>query len=109
MAVMGVIVILAVQALVSISIVLYFRRHHEGEVHWCRHMIAPAIAFVAQGFVVFLLFDNFTLISSGFTYGKWLGPIDLVVVLAGIGYAFYLKDRNKAKYESAGRLINEGL
>jgi len=109
MAVMGVIVILAVQALVSISIVLYFRRHHEGEVHWWTHMIAPAIAFVAQGFVVFLLFDNFTLISSGFTYGKWLAPIDLLVVLVGIGYAFYLRNRNKAKYESAGRLINEGL
>jgi hypothetical protein len=48
-------------------------------------MIAPALAFISQAFVVFLLFDNFTLISSGFTYGKWLGPIDLVVVVAGIG------------------------
>jgi amino acid transporter len=109
MAVMGVIVILAVQALVSISIVLYFRRHHEAEVHWWKTMIAPALAFISQAFVVFLLFDNFTLISSGFTYGKWLGPIDLVVVVAGIGFAFYLKNRNPAKYESAGRLINEGL
>jgi len=26
-----------------------------------------------------------------------------------IGAAFYLKYRNRAKYESAGRLINEGL
>jgi amino acid transporter len=109
MAVMGVIVILSVQALVSISIVLYFRRHHEAEVHWWKTMIAPALAFISQGFVVFLLFDNFKLISSGYTYGKWLGPIDLLVVVAGIGFAFYLKNRKPAKYESAGRLINEGL
>jgi amino acid transporter len=109
MAIMGVIVILSVQALVSISIVLYFRRQHEAEVHWWKTMIAPAIAFVSQAFVVFLLFDNFKLISSGFTYGKWLGPIDLFVVLAGIGFAFYIKNRSPAKYESAGRLINEGL
>lgn len=54
MAVMGVIVILAVQALVSISIVLYFRRHHEAEVHWWKTMIAPALAFISQAFVVFL-------------------------------------------------------
>jgi len=109
MAVMGVIVILSVQALVSISIVLYFRRHHEAEVHWWKTMIAPALAFISQAFVVFLLFDNFKLISSGYTYGKWLGPIDLLVVVAGIGFAFYIKNRNPAKYESAGRLINEGL
>ena len=59
--------------------------------------------------MVFLLFDNFKLISSGYTYGKWLGPIDLLVVVAGIGFAFYIKNRNPSKYESAGRLINEGL
>jgi len=109
MAVMGVIVILAVQALVSISIVLYFRRHHEDEVHWWRTMIAPALAFVSQGIVVYLLFANITFLGSGYSYAKWLGPIDLVVVLAGIGFAFYLKNRDRAKYESAGRLINEGL
>ena len=109
MAVMGVIVILSVQALVSISIVIYFQRHHEGEVHWWRTMIAPAIAFLTQGFVVYLLFDNINFLGSGYSYAKWLGPIDLLFVLVGIGYAFWLRDRNRAKYESAGRLINEGL
>ncbi len=36
-------------------------------------------------------------------------PLDLLVVLLGVGGAFHLKARNRAKYESAGRLINEGL
>jgi hypothetical protein len=30
-------------------------------------------------------------------------------VLIGVGAAFYLKARNREKYESAGRLINDGL
>jgi amino acid transporter len=109
MAVMGVIVILSVQALVSISIVLYFRRHHEAEVHWWKTLIAPALAFISQGFVVYLLFDNISFLGSGYSYAKWLGPIDLLVVVAGIGFAFWLKRRNPKKFESAGRLINEGL
>src|ERR1700734_2821004 len=109
MAVMGVIVILSVQALVSLSILLYFWRHHSDEVHWWKTIVAPALSFISQGFVVFLLFKNISFLGSGYSYAKWLGPIDLLVVAIGIGAAFYLKYRNRAKYESAGRLINEGL
>ena len=32
-----------------------------------------------------------------------------VLATAGIGFAFFLKPRDPKKYESAGRLINEGL
>jgi amino acid transporter len=109
MAVMGVIVILSVQALVSLSIVIYFRRHHEGEVHWWKTMVAPALAFISQAFVVFLLFDNINSIAGSYALVKWLGPIDLAVVLIGVGAAFYFKRRKPAKYEQAGRLINDGL
>ena len=109
MAVMGLIVILTVQALVSLSILIYFWRHHADEVHWWKTIVAPALSFISQGFVVFLLFKNISFLGSGYSYAKWLGPIDLVVVAGGIGAAFYLKYRNRAKYESAGRLINEGL
>jgi hypothetical protein len=38
-----------------------------------------------------------------------VGPIDLLVVAAGIAAAFYLKYRISEKYEPAGRLITEGL
>jgi amino acid transporter len=109
MAVMGVIIILSVQALVSLSILIYFQRHHEDEVHWWRTIVAPALSFLSQAFVVFLLFDNIDFLGSGYGYANWLGPIDLLVVALGIAAAFYLKNRNREKYESAGRLINEGL
>jgi amino acid transporter len=109
MAVMGVIVILSVQALVSLSIFIYFERHPDRSGHWWKTRLAPAIAFISQAFVVYLLFDNIKFLGSGYGYANWLGPIDALVVVGGIGYAFYLRRRNREKYESAGRLINEGL
>jgi amino acid transporter len=109
MAVMGVIIILAVQALVSLSILIYFTKEHPDDVHWWKTMLAPGISFIAQVIVLYLLFKNILFLGSGYHYAVWLGPIDLLVVLIGVAGAFYLKARNRAKYESAGRLINEGL
>src|SRR5216683_3954912 len=48
MAVMGVIVILAIQALVSVAILVYFWRHHGSEVHWWSTVLAPIISFFGQ-------------------------------------------------------------
>jgi len=109
MAVMGVIVILSVQALVSLSIFIYFERHPGRSGHWWKTRLAPALAFLSQAWVVYLLFGNIKFLGSGYGYANWLGPIDLLVVAGGIIFAFYLKARNKAKFESAGRLIHEGL
>ncbi len=109
MAVMGVIIILSVQALVSLAILVYYERYHRDEAHWWRTRLAPILALVSQAFVVYLLFDNISFLGSGYSYAKWFGPIDLVIVLLGVGAAFYFKRRKPATYEQAGRLINEGL
>jgi hypothetical protein len=110
MAVMGVIIILSVQALVSLAILIYYERFHRDEVHWWKARLAPAIAFVTQLGVVYLLFANIGFLgASSYSYAYWLGPIDLAVVLGGIAFAFYLKRRDPSRYERAGRLINDGL
>jgi hypothetical protein len=110
MAVMGVIIILSVQALVSLAILVYYERYHSGEVHWWKTRLAPLISFFSQAFVVYLLFTNIDFLGAGaYPYANWLGPIDAVVVIAGVGVAFYFKRRRPDKYEQAGRLINEGL
>jgi len=109
MAVMGVIIILAVQSLVSLSIFIYFERHPQREAHWWKTRIAPLIAFVTQAYVVYLLFGNLSFLGAGYSYANWLGPIDALVIGGGIVFAFYLKYNDREKYESAGRLINEGL
>jgi amino acid transporter len=109
MAVMGVIIILSVQAVVSLSVLVYYERFHKDEVDWWKTRLAPLISFFSQAFVVYLLFTNITFLGGGYNYATWLGPIDAVVVLAGVGAAFYFKHYKPAKYEQAGRLINEGL
>ena len=109
MAVMGVIIILSVQALVSLSVLVYYERFHHDEVHWWKTRVAPLISFFSQAYVVYLLFTNIAFLGVGYNYASWLGPIDAVVVVAGVGAAFYFKRRRPVKYEQAGRLINEGL
>jgi amino acid transporter len=109
MAVMGVIIILSVQAVVSLAIGVYYLRFHKDEVHWWKTLLAPAIAFITQGYVVYLLFKNIDFLGGGYSYAKLFGPIDLAVVLIGIGLAFYYKKSHPEKFERVGRLINEGL
>jgi amino acid transporter len=109
MAVMGVIIILSVQALVSLAILVYYEHYHKDEVHWWKTRLAPLISFFSQAYVVYLLFTNIDFLGAGYSYANWLGPIDALVVIAGVGIALYFKRRRPDKYEQAGRLINEGL
>jgi amino acid transporter len=109
MAVMGVISILAIQAIVSVAIFNYFRTHHTAEHHWWTTITAPVIAFITQGLVLYLAIKNLHFLGSGYSYSKWLAWGDLAIFLAGLGYAFYLKRNDRAKFEAVGRMINQGL
>src|SRR5712691_9982331 len=109
MAVMGVIVILAVQALVSVAILRYLWLNHGTEVHWWSTVLAPIISFVGQAVVLFLLIQNFGFIAGAFRLANYLVPIDLVIFGVGIGLAFYLKQSQPEKYKTLGRLIHENL
>jgi amino acid transporter len=109
MAVMGVIIILAVQAVVSLAIWNYFRVNHPQEQHPWKTILAPAISFVSQAIVLYLLFKNLNFLGSGFHYANYLGPIDAVVFVVGLAGALYWKRRDHARYDAVGRLINEGI
>lgn len=109
MAIMGVIVILAVQALVSIAILLYFWQHHGSDVHWWSTVLAPIISAAGQAFVLYLLFTNIDFVSGGLAFARWLGPIDLAIIAVGIALAFYIRNSQPEKYKTLGRLIHENL
>ncbi|MFL5830512.1 MAG: APC family permease [Solirubrobacteraceae bacterium] len=109
MAVMGVVSILAIQALVSVAIFRYFRNHHKEDHHWWTTILAPVLATVSQVYVLYLAIKNLKFLGSGYSYAKWLCWGDLLIFLIGLGYAFYLKNKNRAKYETVGRMINQGL
>jgi amino acid transporter len=109
MAVMGVVSILAIQALVSVAIFNYFRTHHAADHHWWRTMLAPVLAAVSQAYVLYLAIKNLKFLGSGYGYAKWLVWADVVIFIGGLGYAYYMKSRDRAKFETAGRMINQGL
>lgn len=109
MALMGVVSILAIQALVSIAIFNYFRTHHQADHHWWKTIIAPVISTIGQIVILYLAIKNLAFLGSGYSYTKWLCWGDLLIFLVGLGYAFWVKAHDRAKYESIGRMINQGL
>jgi amino acid transporter len=109
MAVMGVVSILAIQALVSVAIFNYFRTHHKADHHWWTTITAPLVAAVTQAYVLYLAIKNLKFLGSGYSYAKWLCWADLAIFLGGLAYAFYLKSQKRAKYETIGRMINQGI
>ncbi len=109
MAVMGVVVILCVQALVSVAIIVYFRQQHSAEAHWWTTMVAPLISIVGQLAVVYLAIKHLSFLATGVTWVNDLLYVDAAVFLVGVGMAFYFKANDRARYETIGRLVNEGL
>ncbi len=109
MAIMGVVSILAIQALVSLAIFVYFRSHFREEHHWWTTITAPLISVVSQAVVLYLAIHNLKFLGGGYSYAKWLCWGDLAIFVGGLGYAYYLKANNRAKYETIGRMINRGL
>jgi amino acid transporter len=109
MAVMGVVVILCVQALVSVAIIVYFRKHHTTEAHLWTTMIAPVISVIGQLYVVYLAIKNIDFLATNVHWIRYLLVLDAVVFLIGVGMAYYYKANDRARYETIGRLVNEGL
>lgn len=109
MAMMGVVSILAIQALVSLAIFNYFRTHHQTDHHWWKTTVAPLISAIGQAVILYLALKNLTFLGSGYSYAKWLVWGDLLIFLVGLGYAFWVKSHDRAKYETIGRMINQGL
>ena len=72
MAVMGVVSILAIQALVSVAIFNYFRTHHAADHHWWTTILAPILATISQAYVLYLAIKNLSFLGSGYGYAKYL-------------------------------------
>jgi amino acid transporter len=109
MALVGTILIVTSQAVVSLAIIAYFRKHHPDDHHWWKTMVAPAIAFLTQAYVVYLCVANMDFLGGGLRFADWIIWIDLAVLVVGILGAFYIKASDPEKYDKIGRLIYEGV
>lgn len=108
MALQGTLLIIFTQAIVSLAILRYFHVKSPGKKHWFTTGLCPAIAFVAQIWMIYLLWSNLDFIGGGFAFARWIPWIDLAVVVVGFAGAVYLKRANPAKYERIGRMIMAG-
>lgn len=109
MALLGTALVMIAQALVCIAVIVYFRSHHPEDHHWFSTLLAPLIAFVAQAYIVYLLFANIDFLGGGFAFANWILPIVIAVLVGGIAFAAYLKSAKPEVYDQIGRLIYEGM
>jgi amino acid transporter len=108
MAVQGVVWLLAIQALCALAVIVWHRRHKHPD-SWVVVTLCPIIAIVGQVFAIYLLFANIDTLAGTIGYVDLIGPIAILGVLIGLGYAYYLKRTNRQKFDMVGRMIDEGV
>jgi amino acid transporter len=109
MALLGTSLVLFAQAIVSVAIIVYFRTHFIEEHHWFETLVAPLISFVAQIYIIYLLFTNIEFLGGGLAFANWIFWINLAVIALGILGALWLKSAKPQVYDKLGRLIYEGM
>ena len=72
-------------------------------------VLCPIIAILGQVFAIYLLFKNIDVLAGTIGYVDLIGPIAVIGVAIGLGYAFALKRTNRKKFDMIGRMIDEGV
>ena len=106
---LGVSGILAIQALVSVAIIVYFARNKE--LHWFKTLICPILATITQAYAVYLLIkwrgDLSAAAGVPFIDYLWLWPI--LVFAVGVVIALVLRSSNPQRYAGIGRYLHEDV
>jgi amino acid transporter len=108
MAVQGVVWLMAIQTVCALAVLVWHRRHKHPD-SFLVVVVAPIIAIVGQVFALYLLFANIDTLAGTIGYVDLIGPIAIIGVLIGLGYAFWLKRTNRKKFDMIGRMIDEGV
>ena len=107
MAVQGVVWLMAIQAVCALAVILWHRRHKHPD-SWVIVILCPIIAIAGQVFALYLLFANIDVLAGTIGYVEWIKWIAIVGVVAALAYAFALKRTNRKKFDTIGRMIDEG-
>jgi amino acid transporter len=101
---LGVLGILAVQAICCLAIIRYFATQAKDAQHWWKTMLAPALGFLAQVGACYLLIDNRAALAGAgdVFFVKAIPWTALVVFLAGMAYALFLKSRATDRFAEIG-------
>ncbi|MDQ8044396.1 MAG: APC family permease [Solirubrobacteraceae bacterium] len=101
---MGVMGILAVQAICSFAIIRYFAREAKDGFHWWKTGLAPLVGGLAQFGAMYLLISNRAGLGAaeGQVFIKYFPEVIVGMFLLGCAYALYLKSSKPATFAAIG-------
>lgn len=107
---LGVLGILAVQAIVSVAIIRYFLTRARDGFHWWRTLVAPVIGGLAQAGACYLLISNRGTLAGAedVFFVKAIPWVVLIVFLAGCGLAVWMRTSARDRFDRIGTLEHEG-
>jgi len=108
LAVLGTMLLLILQAVVSIAIIAYFRANPSDDAGVISTLIAPAIAFVAQVYLVYLLVQNLATFGASGSFGSNIPLIALAIIAVGFIWGVLLRFVSPDVYARIGRLVFTG-
>lgn len=106
LAVLGTMMILILQAVVSVAIIRYFLVHHPREVNPLTTIIAPLCAFIAQAYLVYLLITQLATLGGTSAFVNMIPYIGCGVLLAGLVWGVVLRAKAPQVFQRIGRLVN---
>jgi amino acid transporter len=108
LAILGTMLLLILQAVVSIAIIAYFRKHHTTESGNLSTLIAPLIAFFAQVYLVYLLVVNLETFGGNGSFGSNIPYIALAILAVGLFWGLALRVVSPTTHAKIGRLVFTG-
>ncbi|MFN0217222.1 MAG: APC family permease [Hyphomicrobium sp.] len=108
LAILGTMLLLVLQAVVSIAIIVYFRTHHADDTSFVTTFLAPVVAFIAQMYLVYLLVANLATFGGGGAFGGNIPYIALAILAVGFLYGLILRFVAPDTYSRIGRLVLNG-
>jgi amino acid transporter len=104
----GVLALLLLQALVSVAIIIYFRRPENADGrHWFKTMVAPILATITQLAAVYLMIANRTQLAGDVPYVRAMPYIVPAIFLVGMLLAAVYRSKANHRYVSIGRFVQE--
>jgi amino acid transporter len=105
LAILGTMLLLILQAIVSLAVIAYFRMHHSTEAGSFSTLIAPIIAFVAQVYLVYLLVENLETFGGTGAFGHNIPTIAAAIIVIGFIWGLVLRFVAPATYSKIGRMV----
>lgn len=108
LAVLGTMMLLILQSIVSVAVIVYFRKNHSDEAGILSTVVAPIVAIISQVYLVYLLVVNLETFGGAGPFGSKIPMISLVILAVGFVWGFALKFLSPTTYEKIGRMVFDG-